>query len=360
MKFSDQDELFMRQAIELAKHGMPFVSPNPMVGAVIVCDGGIVAAWHEKFGGPHAEVLAISLAEKKEISVKGATLYVNLEPCVDFDGKKTPGCADTIIDAGIKRVVVGMLDPNPRVSGNGVKALRKAGIQVDVGCLGAEAQKLNEVFVKFIKTGVPFVSMKVGMSLDGKIATKTRESKWITGEIAREKVKEIRDSNGAILVGINTVLHDDPELSGAVREPLRVILDSRLRCPPNAKVLRDSNVVIITTARAAKSKLQSLEKRGVKVKILGKYIKITPLLSYLGRIGISSVLVEGGSEIFGSFIDAKCIDKVYWFIAPKIIGGRDAIPSVGGSGAAKLKNALNLKDKQIQQMGEDILIEGTL
>ncbi|MBI5413137.1 bifunctional diaminohydroxyphosphoribosylaminopyrimidine deaminase/5-amino-6-(5-phosphoribosylamino)uracil reductase RibD [Candidatus Peregrinibacteria bacterium] len=356
----EKDEFFMRQVLELAKQGESFVSPNPMVGAVIVCDGGIVAAWHRKFGGPHAEVLAISLAEKKKMSVKGGTLYVNLEPCVDFEGKKTHGCADAIIKAGIKRVVVGMLDPNPRVARNGVKALRKAGISVDVGCLGAEAQKMNKVFVKFIKTGVPFVTVKIGMSLDGKIATKTRESKWITGEISRAKVKKIRDANDAILVGINTVLHDNPELCGAVREPLRVILDSRLRCKPDAKVLRDSNIVIIATARAAKSKIKLLEKCGARVKILGKKIEINPLLRYLGKIGISSVLVEGGSEIFGSFIDSKCVDKVYWFIAPKIIGGRDAIPAVGGSGITNLKNALSLRTKHIHRFGEDILIEGTL
>lgn len=339
MKFTSQDEQFMSRALELAQKGKFCVSPNPMVGAVIVKNGKIIAeGWHKKFGGAHAEINALKLAER---AAKDAVLYVNLEPCMHVD-KKTPPCVPEVVAAGISRVVVAMKDPNPKVAGRGILALRKAGIKADVGCMQKEACRLNEKFVKWILTGLPYVGMKVAMSLDGKIATKTGESKWITSEESREFVRNLRDDYDAILVGINTVLKDDPVLAGKHREPKRIILDSKLSVPSNAKVLRDSNVIVVTA-----------EKKTKKTRI-----ELAPLLRLLGEQGVSSVFVEGGAEIFGSFIDEKLVDRFYWFIAPKIIGGREAKNAVGGDGVDKLKKALQLQNVEIRKIGSDIMIEG--
>lgn len=341
----------MQRVFELAKKGEGAVSPNPMVGVVLARKGKIVAsAWHKKYGGPHAEKLVLNHARP------GDTLYINLEPCVFFDGKKTPGCVPEILKSGISRVVVAMKDPNPKVSGRGIKQLRAAGVKVKVGLFKKEAEKLNEKFVKWMRTGIPFIGMKVAMSLDGKIATKTGDSKWITSEASRLWVKKLRDTYDAILVGSRTVLRDNPTLAGAKREPKRIILDSELRIPKRAKVLRDFNVILVTTKRAPKSKIHFFTRRGILLKIFPKKIQLTPLLRFLGKQGISSILVEGGSEIFGSFIDAKLVDRLYWFIAPKIIGGRSATPALGGEGIARMRNALLLKNWQIQKIGEDIML----
>lgn len=346
------DIYFMQRTLELAKKGEGSVSPNPMVGAVLVRKGKIIAAaFHKKFGGPHAEKLVLSRARNDD------TLYINLEPCVFFDGKKTPGCVTGILKSGISRVVMAMKDPNPNVAGRGIRQLRAARIRVDIGPLQQEAEKLNEKFVKWMRTGIPFVGMKVAMSLDGKIATKTGDSKWITSEASRAWVKKLRDTYDAILVGSRTVLRDNPTLAGSRREPKRIILDSELRISPRAKVLRDSNVILITTNRAPKSKLHAFTRRNIPLKIFSQKIQLHPLLRFLGKKGISSILVEGGSEVFGSFMDEKLIDRLYWFIAPKIIGGRKATPALGGEGILRMRNALELKNWKIQKIGADILIE---
>lgn len=347
----------MHRAMELAKRGRGFVSPNPLVGAVFVRNGKIIAeGYHKKFGGDHAEIVALKNAGEK--SLTGSTLYINLEPCVHYG--KTPPCAPKIIKSGIARAVIGMNDPNPLVSGRGITALRKAGIKVEVGCLRRSALALNEKFIKWISSGMPFVSMKIAMSLDGKIATRTGDSKWITGESSREYVKRLRDEHDAILVGAGTIFVDNPSLSGKTREPKRIILDSVLKIPLNSKIFRDSNVFVATTSKAPKSKMNGLKKRGIDLKIFkskGGKIPLTPLLRFLGGRNISSVLVEGGSEIFGSAIDEGVVDKFYWFIAPKIIGGRNAKPAVGGEGIAKMTQAMNLDNFNFKQIGSDILVE---
>lgn len=346
-----KDVYFMERVLKLAKRGEGAVSPNPMVGAVLVRKGKIIVkAWHKIFGGPHAEKLVLSRAQG------GDTLYVNLEPCVFFDWKKTPGCVPEIIKSGVSRVVIAMKDPNPKVFGRGIRQLRAAGIHVDAGLLQQEAEKLNEKFVKWMRTGIPFVGMKVAMSLDGKIATKTGDSKWITSEASRAWVKKLRDTYDAILVGSHTVLRDNPVLAGAKREPKRIILDSKLRISPRAKILRDNNVILVTTNRVPKSKINFFKKRGIFLKIFPKKIQLNPLLRFLGKQRISSVLVEGGSEVFGSFIDEKLVDCLYWFIAPKIIGGRKAIPALGGEGISSMRDALKFKNWKIQKIGADILI----
>lgn len=353
MKFSQQDEKFMGRAIELARRGNLFTSPNPMVGAVLVKNGKIIAeGWHKKFGGDHAEIAA--LAKLKKTPAKGAIIYINLEPCAHFG--KTPPCVDKIIAAGVNKVVMAMKDPNPLVCGRGIAALKKAGIKTEVGCLRVQAQKLNEKFIKWISKGVPFVAMKVAMTLDGKIATRTGDSKWITSKRSRAFVRELRDSFDGILVGVNTVLKDNPALAGANKEPVRIVLDSHLCTPLNSKILRNKNVIIITTDCVSKSKTDEFVRRGLTLKIFNRKISITPLLRFLGKLGISSVLVEGGSEVFGSFIDSKSVDKFYWFIAPKIIGGKTAKPAVGGKGVNLIKNAVYLKHCEVRQIGADILI----
>jgi len=359
MEFSTQDEKNMKLALELAKKGEGSVSPNPLVGAVIVKNGKVVASgWHKKFGGDHAEIVALKNAKAKKVNVSGSTLYVNLEPCSHFG--KTPPCADAIIESGIKKVVIAMKDPNPLVGGKGIKKLIEAGIEVKVGCLKKEAQKLNEKFAKWISTKIPFVAIKFAMSLDGKIATRTGDSKWITSDASRKLVHELRDSYDAILVGRNTVATDNPVLKGIKREPKRIILDSKLVLSPNSNVFRDSNVVVITTSAAPQSKIKLFEKKNISVVVFKDKIDIKPLLKYLGEIGISSVFVEGGSEIFGSFIDSRAVDKVYCFISPQIIGGAGAKTAIAGKGADMVKNALNFNNSSFKQIGQDVLVEASV
>lgn len=351
------DAQFMRKVFELAKSGGYRVSPNPLVGAILVKNKRIIAEGrHKIFGGNHAEIDLLKTARKNNINIKGSTMYINLEPCVHHG--KTPPCAPEIINAGIKRIVIAMKDPNPLVCGRGIKKLKAAGIRVDVGCLRKEAEALNKKFTKWILTGMPFVAMKVAMSLDGKIATRTGDAKWITSEAARKHVKQIRDEYDAILVGSNTVLTDNPNLAGLKREPKRIILDSSLKIPLNLKVFRNKNVFIATTKKAPKSKIKILQKRDIDFKIFkGEKIPLRPLLHFLIGKNIRSILIEGGSEVFGSAIDGKLVDKFYWFIAPKIIGGRGAKTAVAGFGTAKLIHAVNLSNCNYSQIGGDLFVE---
>lgn len=349
----------MKKALALARKGEGQVSKNPMVGCVITKNGRVVAeGWHKKFGRPHAEIVALKKI-KNPASLRDAVMYVNLEPCVHFG--KTPPCALKIVSSRLRRVIIGMKDPNPVVFGKGISVLKKAGMKVDVGCLEKECLGLNKVFLKNMKTGLPFVALKVAMSLDGKIATRTGKSKWITSEVSRNFVKKLRNDFDAIVVGKNTVLRDDPFLSGSKREPIRIVLDSSFETPLSAKVFRDHRAILVTTSKASRSKLQHLKKKNISIKIFPKKIQLTLLVHWLFRKqSIASILVEGGSEVFGSFFDEKLIDKVYFFIAPLIIGGKEAKPAVGGKGTDSLRRALRLTGWKLQGFGSDFLVTGNI
>ena len=353
-------EAFMRRALELAEKGVGYTRPNPLVGAVVVKGGEVIAAgYHARYGGPHAEVMALERAGE---AARGADLYVNLEPCVHHG--KTPPCVDRIIAAGIRRVFIATRDPNPLVDGKGVKKLRTAGIEVVEGVLREEAERLNEIFFFWIKTKRPFVALKLAMSLDGKIATKTGDSRWITGEEARRKVHELRRRHAAVLVGINTVLADDPQLT--VREvtgpqPLRIVLDSRGRVPLSAKVLQgEAKTLIATTAAMPEGKERALRERGVEVWRLSAregQVDLIALLARLAGEGIDSLLVEGGGEVAWSFLAQGLVQKVYLFYGALLLGGRE-IPGVGGPGVGRLTDAFQVRIAAVERLGQDLLVTG--
>ena len=355
--------IFMKRALELAARGRGRTSPNPMVGAVLVKGGRVIAeGYHKEAGTHHAEIVALKKAGK---NARGSTLYINLEPCCHTE-KRTPPCTRAIIEAGIIKVVVAMTDPNPSVSGKGLKELRRAGIKTEIGVLGKEARRLNEAFIKHMTKREPFVILKIAQSLDGKIATAKGESKWITGAKARERVHRLRNEVDALLVGIGTVKADDPSLDCRLRggkNPCRIIVDSRLQISLNSKVLKydDGKTIIATTKQGSSRKIASISKQGHTVLVLkdkaGK-VDMKSLMKELGRLDIISVMIEGGSEISASALSDKVVDKVMFFVAPKIIGGIDAVGSVGGKSPALLKNAFELKSIEAQKIGPDILIEG--
>lgn len=356
---------YMQMALELAKKALGRTSPNPMVGAVVVRAGQVVGSgYHARAGTPHAEVHALREAGEKAC---GATLYVTLEPCCHHG--RTGPCTEAVIKAGITKVVMAMLDPNPKVAGNGVKILQKAGIEVETGVLEEQARRLNEVFIKYITTRLPFVVMKTAMSLDGKIATAGGESQWITGSESRAMVHRLRDRYDAIMVGVGTVLADNPSLTtriaeGGGKDPVRVVLDSRARTPVDAQILTQSShspTFIVTTSDAPRDKLRQLSKAGAHIIQLpndDNGICLPELLRKLGEQEITSLLVEGGSRVNGTLINNYLVDKVYWFMAPKIIGGNAAPGPVGGNGITALVDAMKLSDILLQRYGEDICIEG--
>jgi diaminohydroxyphosphoribosylaminopyrimidine deaminase/5-amino-6-(5-phosphoribosylamino)uracil reductase len=364
MNLKSLDEKYMRMALRLAEKARGRTSPNPMVGAVVVKDGKIISrGWHRKAGEPHAEAIAL---KKAGAAADGATLYVTLEPC-SHTGKRTPPCSPLVIQSGITRVVVAMVDPNPKVSRGGVKALSAAGIDVISGVVEAEARKLNEAYIKHIKTGMPFVTLKIAQTLDGKIATAWGESKWITGEKAREEAHKLRDINDAILVGINTVLKDNPSLTTRIpegRDPIRVIVDSSLRIPLNAKVLAQKSsakTIVATLASAPKGKMTKLQKAGVEVltvKAVAGRVDLRDLMRKLGKMDIMSVLVEGGAEINFSALKSGIVDKAVLFIAPVLMTGKDALCSIGGTAPKKLSQALRLRDVTSHLVGQDLMVEG--
>jgi diaminohydroxyphosphoribosylaminopyrimidine deaminase/5-amino-6-(5-phosphoribosylamino)uracil reductase len=358
------DEIYMRMALRLAEKGRGRTSPNPMVGAVVVKSGKVISrGYHRKAGDPHAEAIALKRAGKK---AKGATLYVTLEPC-SHTNKRTPPCTPLVLQSEVKRVVVSMIDPNPRVSGGGIKTLRKAGIEVVSGVLEREARALNEAYLKYITTGMPFVTLKIAQTLDGKIATASGESKWITSEKAREEGQRLRNSNDAILVGVNTVLKDNPSLTARVpggRDPIRVIVDSRLRTPVNAKVITQrssAKTCIATLDTMPKDKLVKLLDNGAEILLArGRigHIDLKYLMKMLGSFGITSVLIEGGSEVNASALKARIVDKVVMFIAPKLMAGTDARCSIGGKAPAKLSKAISLHDVTSRFIGPDMVVVG--
>jgi diaminohydroxyphosphoribosylaminopyrimidine deaminase/5-amino-6-(5-phosphoribosylamino)uracil reductase len=361
------DEHYMRTALALAKKGSGKVSPNPLVGAVIVRNGQIVGkGFHRRAGGLHAEINALHDAGDKAI---GADLYINLEPCCHYG--KTPPCTDAIIAHKIKRVFVGMVDPNPLVSGKGIKRLTKAGIQVTTGILERDARKLNEVFIKYITEKMPFVIMKVASTLDGKIATREGDARWITGEKARTFVHQLRNEVDAILVGIGTVKRDDPQLTtrlaqGRGRDPYRIILDTHLTIPFSSRLLHldlQSRTIIATSKPALSGKARKLKKLGatiLTVSTLKGRINLKSLLKKLVTLDITSVMVEGGRETITSFLEQGLVDKLYLFYAPKIIMGKEAIGITGGPGKALIEEAIRVTDITVRKMGDDILIEGYL
>jgi len=361
------DEDYMKLALELAGKAKGRTSPNPMVGAVVVKDGKIVGqGYHREAGQPHAEVNALNKAGKE---AEGATLYLNLEPCVHYG--RTPPCTKRIIESGIKRVVMAIEDPNPLNSGRGAKELRETGIEVEVGPLADQAAKLNEVYIKYITTKRPFVILKSAMSLDGRIATRTGDSKWITSESSRAYVHQLRGELDAILVGIETILRDNPRLTVRtqdpgpripVKNPIRIIVDSRARVPSDAKVLDgEAPTLVAVTKYAPAEKLNELKRRGAGVLIVddkARRINLDKLMVELGRSEITSVLIEGGGQVNASALADGIVDKVLFFIAPKIIGGARAPGPVAGEGPAKLNQAIGLRNISLRRFGDDILVEG--
>jgi len=367
------EEKYLKLTISLAKKGIGYTSPNPLVGAVIVKNGEIVGkGYHHGYGLPHAEIDALRKAKE---NAGGATLYVNLEPCCFFG--KTPPCTTAIIKSGIKKVVASLKDPNPRVSGKGINQLKKAGIKVETGILTEEAKKLNEVYLKFITTKKPFVTLKAAMSIDGKIATKTGDSKWITSKDTRDFSHRLRFQYDAILVGIGTVLKDNPYLDytptqtlphkwggrkggGSIKRFTKIIIDSSAKLPLNAHLFKNSRVILATTKMAPLNKLKKLEKKGVEILVLekNKKVDLLKLMEELGKREISNLLIEGGGAINESALRLGIVDKVYFFISPKIIGGKNAKTPVEGEGIENLKEAILLKETRCQRIGEDFLVEG--
>lgn len=350
--------LFIKETLKLAKKGMGWTNPNPMVGAVLVKNGKIIGkGYHRKVGLLHAEIEALDNAKT---SIKGATLYINLEPCSHFG--RTPPCVDAIIKSAIKRVVCSTLDPNPQVHGQGVVRLKQAGIDVTLDILEKEARNLNEAFFTFHEKKRPFIAIKFAASLDGKIATKTGDTKWITNEKARAYARSLRGQYQAILVGINTVLHDNPHLGSRLKskkDPVRIILDSTLKIPLTSQVLRDNNVIIVTTKYANRKKQEQLTKNDVTVLTFPTTtIYLHDLLDELRKREIISVLVEGGSTVLGSFVDAQLMDKVYAFYAPVIIGGKEAISAASGEGAKYIAEATYLKSMSFKRFADNLLIVG--
>ena len=388
----------MRSALELAASGTGWVSPNPLVGCVIVNNGEVVGrGYHQRFGGPHAEVNALHEAGNR---ARGAVLYVTLEPCCHTG--KTPPCVDAILQAQLGRVVAAMRDPNPRVDGGGLARLESAGIEVTVGVCEAEARRLNEAFVKHVTTRRPFVTSKSAITLDGKIATRSGASRWITGEAARAAGHQLRHANDAILVGIGTVLQDDPQLTtrlflpppsrrgpfflppplgrgpfffpppsgrgsgGGLQpgaNPLRIVIDSTLRLSPGAQVAdvaAERRTLIVTTEQAEAAKVKTLEARGVEVIRLpacgAGRVNLDALCAVLGERGIASVLVEGGAVLTAALLRQRLIDKMVFFVAPKIIGG-DGISAFGPCGIDTMEQALSLRDLTSRQVGDDLMLE---
>lgn len=371
----------MRRAIELAKKGGGYVHPNPLVGCVVVNDGAIIAeGYHEKYGEYHAERNALTRCNTE---TKGASLYVTLEPCCHYG--KTPPCTEIIIEKGIKKVFVGILDPNPLVAGKGVKMLQEAGIEVEVGLCENEIREMNKVFLKYITTKKPYVIMKTAMTLDGKIAAHTGDSKWVTNEESRKMVHELRSELAGVIVGIGTVLADDPmltcRLEGNHHQPVRIVVDSNLRIPVDSqlvKTAREYRTIVATTVISTEAErngeisfnfrrfldsLRSLEMTGVEVlecQSINNHVDINDLMVKLGAMGIDSLLLEGGGTLNAAFLEAGCVDEVWAFIAPKLIGGEVAKTPVSGKGIEKMSEAINLQNIDIQNINGDILIKGKI
>lgn len=358
------DSLYMARALDLAQLGAGYANPNPLVGAVIVKDNKIIGeGYHEKYGNAHAEINAFNNATEP---VAGATMYVTLEPCSHFG--KTPPCVETIINKKIKKVIVAVADPNPLVAGRGIKILRENGIEVTTGILENEAKKLNEIFIKFITTGLPFCTLKTAMTLDGKIATHTGDSRWITNDNSREYVHKLRHKYSSIMVGIGTVLADNPLLTTRLKDtdgknPIRVIVDTKGSVPPDAKVLQcdeNTKTIVATTEAISEEKLKYIEATGAEIIITplkNNKVDLSYLIKKLGERKIDSIILEGGSSLNYSALEEGIVDKVVSFIAPKIIGGKSSKTPVGGKGISYIKDAILLENMEICKFENDVMIE---
>lgn len=356
------DKRNMRLALRLAVRGAGRTSPNPMVGAVLARNGRIIATgYHQRAGDDHGEIVALKRAGRK---ARGATLYLNLEPCSHYG--KTPPCAPAVIAAGIQRVVVGMVDPNPFVSGRGIRRLRRAGVQVRVGVLEAECQKLNEAFRKYITRRLPFVILKLAATLDGKIATSTGDSRWITEESSRRYVHHLRNQVDAVIVGIGTVLADNPKLTSRIpggRDPWRIVLDPNLRIPLTAHLLHQrepEKTIVVTGSRASMKKIEALRHCGAQVwsfPLRRGIIPFAAILKRLGKLGLLSVMIEGGATTAARALKEGVVDKLLFFYAPKIIGGdgRDMIEALGINRMAQSKR---IRDMEVKKLGKDFLVSG--
>lgn len=350
---------YMDLTIKLAEKGRGFASPNPMVGCIIVKRGRIVGkGCHKKAGTEHAEVLAINDAGKK---VMNSTLYVNLEPCSHWG--RTPPCTERIVEAGVREVVIGMRDPNPLV--DGFRELKFRGLKTKIGILEKDAKKLNEVYIKYTKTKRPFVTIKVAMSIDGKIATSTGSSKFITSKEARTYVHQLRSEMDAVMVGLNTVLRDDPELTPRLvngKDPMKIVVDSNLKIPKNSHLMKEpGKLIIATTSKAPKNYVKKLQQKGVNVLVTNSkkgMVDLQDLVKQLGRHEITSVMIEGGAQLNSSAIKEGVVDKILIFTAPKIIG--NGLGAIGNLGIKKINNAISLKNPTTKKIGKDLLIEGYL
>lgn len=361
-----EDIKFMNRAIELADKGTGWVNPNPLVGAVIVREGRIIGeGWHERYGGLHAERNVFKSCKE---DTSGATMYVTLEPCCHYG--KTPPCTEAVIGHQIARVVIGMTDPNPLVAGKGVQILREAGIEVIIGVEEERIREQNRIFLKYITRNCPWVVMKTAMTLDGKIAAYTGDSRWVTGEEARQKVQEMRKTYMGIMVGKGTVKADDPllncRLEGECRQPVRIVVDSQADISLDSQLVKTAGeyrLIVAHTAKAGVVKLALLNKSGVETlccRTQDERVDLTDLLEQLGRLGLDSVLLEGGGELNEAFIRQGLVDEVYCFIAPKIIGGKEAKTPVEGNGFARMSEAVELERVSVETVGNDILIRGLL
>jgi diaminohydroxyphosphoribosylaminopyrimidine deaminase/5-amino-6-(5-phosphoribosylamino)uracil reductase len=359
------DEFYMRRALQLARRGERWVSPNPMVGAVIVKDGRIIGeGYHEHFGGPHAEINALL---KTQEPVQGATIYVTLEPCSHYG--KTPPCVEALIGLQLARVVIGTADPNPLVAGQGITALWRAGIDVTVGVMEQACREINERFFKFITTGIPYITLKYAQTIDGRIASVTGHSRWISSPAARTFAHGLRSTHDAILVGAGTVLADDPDLTVRHvkgRNPVRIVVDSHLRLPLTAKILQNRETaptIIATTKHAAPRKLQRLRKQGVETLLVDELVgtdgssrvDLRKLFQELGQRQIASVLVEGGSAIITSLLQEKLADRLAIIVAPKILGR--GIEAVADLGHRSMDEAIKISFRKVYRRGEDIIID---
>lgn len=359
-----EDIEYMRRAMELAERGVGFTNPNPMVGAVIVKGGKVIGeGWHERCGEWHAERNAF---KNCKVSAEGATMYVTLEPCCHYG--KTPPCTEAIIEHGIARVVVGMEDPNPLVAGKGIALLREAGIEVVCGVEEEALREQNRVFLKYISTKLPWVAMKTAMTLDGKIATRTGDSKWITGAEARAYVHELRHRFMAIVVGIGTAVADDPLLNcriegRGVRQPIRVVVDSNARLSLDSQLVKTAGeyrTIVAHTRFAPEESVKALREAGVEMLLCKEkegLVDVRNLLELLGQSGIDSILLEGGGSLNYTFLAEGLADELYAFIAPKIVGGMNAKTPVEGAGMEKMADAINLELENVLNVGHDVLLK---
>lgn len=370
MTVRTHDLHYMTLALRLAAKGLGRTSPNPMVGAIVVSKGRIVGqAYHHAAGQSHAEVQALRQAGSL---ARGATLYVTLEPCSHLK-KRTPPCVPAVIQSGVHRVVAAMPDPNPAVSGKGLAQLRRAGLSVTVGVARRDAEVLNQAYCHWIITTRPYVTLKAGMTLDGQIATACGESKWITGLQSRQEVHRLRSSMDAVIVGIGTVLNDNPSLTArrspgltalASTQPTRVVVDSRLRIPRSAKILTQQSrakTIIATTKSAPPARRRALERQGIEVlqlSSLGGHVSLKHLLAVLGQRGMMSVMVEGGGELNAAFLKSKLVNHVQLYVAPTLLGGTQSKGVIGGASPRRLADAWKLRQVRTRVLGTDVVVEG--